>query len=140
MENNLGEEIESIIDIENNQDNECPICLNIIEENDLCITNCDHFFCLECLNQWIKINNNCPTCREEIISYKNNNETNRLIFINNNEELLNIGELENIIYNAENNMLINYKNKILLKITSTLSIIFLMSSVYSYTNCNYRIP
>ena len=125
------------------ENTECPICYNIIEDNNLCITNCDHYFCLECLNEWIKINNNCPTCRGEIISYKNNNETNRLIFINNNEELQdiysNIGELENIIHNAENNMLINYKNKILLKITSTFLIIFLMTSVYSFINCNYRI-
>ena len=39
----MDNETETIIEIENN---ECPICYNNIEENTLCITNCDHYFCL----------------------------------------------------------------------------------------------
>ena len=38
----------------------CPIC----EENkvDLCLP-CSHFFCEECINDWVKKSETCPLCR-----------------------------------------------------------------------------
>jgi rubrerythrin len=33
---------------------ECPICLDMIESNDLDITNCGHYYCKECLKSLIK--------------------------------------------------------------------------------------
>lgn len=29
-----------------------------------CIPNCGHFFCLNCISQWIGSNSNCPTCEQ----------------------------------------------------------------------------
>lgn len=41
---------------------ECPICL---DKNDKLwvTTKCNHRFHRECLNEWIRISNNCPICR-----------------------------------------------------------------------------
>ena len=45
----------------------CPICLNLINKNrqfeTLC---CQQYFCLECINQWLNIKDNCPLCRSTI--------------------------------------------------------------------------
>ena len=37
---------------------ECPVCIDMIDDNDLIITNCGHYYCKGCLDQW-KL-----TCRE----------------------------------------------------------------------------
>lgn len=42
---------------------ECRICL---ERPALSITPCNHSFCSECLNNWIKKHKTCPLCRKEI--------------------------------------------------------------------------
>jgi hypothetical protein len=39
----------------------CPICFNKINEGET--TSCGHTFCLKCINEWFKKNNNCPLCR-----------------------------------------------------------------------------
>jgi hypothetical protein len=31
---------------------ECPICVDMIDDDDLEITNCGHFYCKGCLAQW----------------------------------------------------------------------------------------
>ena len=41
---------------------ECPVCTDMIEDNALVITNCGHYYCKACLDQWKQ------TCR-------NNGET-----------------------------------------------------------------
>lgn len=47
---------------------ECPICLDKFEINDRIISlNCNHKFHKDCLKLWIKKNNTCPQCRENII-------------------------------------------------------------------------
>lgn len=48
---------------------ECIICYNNIENSQLLIkTNCDHTFCKPCLYNWQKKNNNCPLCRQYLLS------------------------------------------------------------------------
>lgn len=52
--------------------NECPICLETIEEN--ISTKCNHNFCLKCIINWIQMDNKqnilfqakCPICKSEI--------------------------------------------------------------------------
>lgn len=52
--------------------NECPICLENIENN--ISTKCNHNFCLKCIIKWIQLDNQenslfqakCPICRSEI--------------------------------------------------------------------------
>jgi len=41
----------------------CPICL--IEDIDNKIeTKCHHAFCNDCLNEWLRLDNTCPLCRQ----------------------------------------------------------------------------
>lgn len=49
----------------------CPICydvMNICDKKKMCITNCNHIFCKECLPSWLISSkcNKCPMCRTEI--------------------------------------------------------------------------
>jgi aromatic ring-opening dioxygenase LigB subunit len=61
----------------------CSICLNDFEKNDMCNTDCDHFFCRECLESWFnKKKTSCPMCRSEIKSYKYLDEYYKIILIN----------------------------------------------------------
>ena len=49
---------------------ECPICFEFLEnQNQIIKTECDHQFCLTCLNEWLRRNPNnytCPICRSNI--------------------------------------------------------------------------
>ena len=75
---------------------ECPICLNNMNIDDICITNCNHQFCKSCLNKWFdKKKTTCPICIQEIKSYTNNLENFRIIFktiniINNQQDNTNL--------------------------------------------------
>lgn len=51
-----GEEID-----EEDKDN-CPICLNEITGDDVGVTKCGHLFCYECIKQNIVKQPKCPTC------------------------------------------------------------------------------
>ena len=47
----------------------CSICLNDFEKNDMCNTDCDHFFCRECLESWFnKKKTSCPMCKIILIN------------------------------------------------------------------------
>jgi len=104
----------------------CAICLsnniNIISSY---ITNCNHYYCMSCLDNWF--NNNkytCPLCRTLITQYKNDNITNNLIFIRNNS----IENIRNISNNLNNDML--YQN---MRLKVCLSFLF----VISFFICNF---
>jgi len=43
---------------------DCPICYSIIKDKDKIITNCNHIYHKECLDEWFKISYRCPLCRE----------------------------------------------------------------------------
>ena len=42
--------------------NECPICLDTMENN-IITTTCNHTFHKECFEHWAKYKNSCPLCR-----------------------------------------------------------------------------
>jgi hypothetical protein len=46
---------------------ECSICTKNINQLNSCITACNHKYCLCCLIEHLKRNNNCPLCREKIL-------------------------------------------------------------------------
>ena len=51
-------------------DDECPLCLKIITDNEKKTLNCQHNFCLSCIDKWI--NNNmlhkmCPLCECSVL-------------------------------------------------------------------------
>jgi len=44
---------------------ECPICMENINDTNRCITPCNHKFCLICMLKHSQIKNDCPTCRHK---------------------------------------------------------------------------
>lgn len=48
-------------------DGSCPICLNdmVIGEEARVLT-CKHMFHRQCLDEWLRVNASCPTCRTSI--------------------------------------------------------------------------
>jgi len=60
----------------------CSICLAPILSDDLCITDCNHEFCKECLDKWFNENKlSCPLCRSTIEYFNYNNINNRIVCI-----------------------------------------------------------
>ena len=64
---------------------ECSICFNLIKKE--IILNCNHYFCDNCIKEWVKRSNLCPMCRTqinfnlipELIPILNNRKRNRQI-------------------------------------------------------------
>ena len=64
---------------------ECSICFNLIKKE--IILNCNHYFCDNCIKEWVKRSNLCPMCRThinfnlipELIPIVNNRRRNRQI-------------------------------------------------------------
>lgn len=105
---------------------ECPICFESIDLNNKTILNCDHIFCIECVNKII--NNNasnyhCPMCREEIKEYKNNNILIKLL------KKVNITYNINVTDDIVKKVKEKY-NKIIIK--NNLAWIFLLLSILYY--------
>mmetsp|Transcript_17415 Transcript_17415/g.29197 ORF Transcript_17415/g.29197 Transcript_17415/m.29197 type:complete len:372 (+) Transcript_17415:178-1293(+) len=51
-----------------NGDNTCPICLSDMVTGDTVrILPCKHFFHNTCVDEWLKVNATCPTCRKSIL-------------------------------------------------------------------------
>jgi hypothetical protein len=46
---------------------DCPICMNTVRMSKATKTICDHVFCKNCLNKWLRRNNNCPICRTVLV-------------------------------------------------------------------------
>ena len=70
----------SIIEIAENKN--CIICLKEnLNDEILCLTNCTHIFCKECLDQWLDIGKrSCPLCRQNIQYFKNKENNFRIIY------------------------------------------------------------
>ena len=57
---------------QNNEKIDCHICLEKLEKGEKIIRlRCSHILHEECMNDWIKYNNNCPVCRGNISIYIN---------------------------------------------------------------------
>tara|TARA_B100000683_G_scaffold275764_1_gene327556 strand:- start:2429 stop:2809 length:381 start_codon:yes stop_codon:yes gene_type:complete len=117
----------------------CPICLNEMNKEQECMTPCEHNFCYNCLNKWLRINLNCPICRKDIETFKYNNEINRLFVVNHIEEIdnlsINIEEVRSMIVNVDN---YNIKIKKLIKYNKILSgslLLSLLISIYTGIHC-----
>ena len=67
----------------NKLNNECIICLEEINKNNIIFNSCEHYnnFHRECIYDWIKINPLCPICENKIIILNNDNYN--LIYYNN---------------------------------------------------------
>ena len=120
----------------NPSDNQCPICFEDCDPTILIKTNCNHSFCENCLNDWLKQSKySCPLCREDIQSYHKNNEITRILPIIIKESVENL-RINNIPVINIINLLIykNYKYKIYIM----LSLGFNIYSVIMRNNLNYK--
>jgi len=106
---------------------ECSICLTEnISINNTCLTNCNHNFCKECLDNWLNKNKKtCPLCISVINNYKYRGDNYNIIYhtINNRND------------NNNNNNRINLNNGITVSkyvyILMNMSIFVLFSSFVS---------
>ena len=58
----------------------CSICLNELENNNKCITNCEHSYCNVCLHNWFNQGHiSCPMCRGDVKNFIHKNEVNHVI-------------------------------------------------------------
>ena len=48
---------------DDDQEEECAICLGSLGSEDVVPLNCDHKFHHACLSRWLQTNNTCPVCR-----------------------------------------------------------------------------
>jgi len=78
--------------------NSCVICFNEIDDEDKCVTNCNHTYCNDCIMSWFNRGNlTCPTCREDVDKFMNNGTVNRLIKIEDtNRNFVPMIDLQNI--------------------------------------------
>ena len=57
-------------EIENNNEEEimCSICRGNIQENEPLrkLKNCNHFFHINCIDNWLVTNSTCPICRQPV--------------------------------------------------------------------------
>jgi len=51
----------------NNEKDICPICYEDMGDFDICITKCEHKFCMTCLFKHSEKSLNCPLCREQFV-------------------------------------------------------------------------
>ena len=88
------------------EEKKCSICYeDLILENSL-ITPCNHFFCSKCFFRWIRTNNSCPMCRQDLINQE------RIYLPTYSSELIDlISKGENIKIN--NMQIINENRKLL---------------------------
>lgn len=85
--------------------NNCTICFENISFDNNCITNCNHNFCKNCLDEWFKKNKDtCPICRTKIKYYKCKDETIKLYFVNssNTNPNINIDIYNHLVYRYQN--------------------------------------
>ncbi|XP_023523456.1 putative RING-H2 finger protein ATL62 [Cucurbita pepo subsp. pepo] len=47
----------------------CSICLEKFEDGEFGrrLPNCDHFFHVDCIDQWLRLHGSCPNCRKNCI-------------------------------------------------------------------------
>lgn len=43
---------------------ECPVCMRTFSEGRM--TECEHFFCEECISYWLETAHSCPICRSSL--------------------------------------------------------------------------
>ena len=72
-----------------NNDVTCIVCYNTIETENICKTNCNHIYCMGCLNEWFDRGNvDCPMCRDPVKSYLNDNIMNKIVVLKNQTQNL----------------------------------------------------
>jgi len=65
---NKLKKIQSEMEIPSSLNKECPICMEVMTENKICLPGCHHIFHEHCLSTWLKTPHSvCPYCRADIV-------------------------------------------------------------------------
>lgn len=49
-----------------NEEVECPVCMDKLEPSDCMVTLCGHLFCRKCIVDWVGNRGSCPTCKRRL--------------------------------------------------------------------------
>ena len=55
------------------EENQCNICFDDLEETNKVVTKCGHKFCVECYTRAARNNNDCAVCRKKLCSAEPDN-------------------------------------------------------------------
>lgn len=130
--------------LNNVQFDSCIICYNSISDEEMCVTNCNHKYCLDCLNEWFDRGNiSCPFCRQDIEYFFKNNEKNNIVKITLKKDIQVINILENQQNNrtiSENDITINNRRLFYFKFCTFLNISYMLylqyKNYYLYNSYN----
>lgn len=77
---NRGINIDIINFTVSEEDRQCCICMEERQPEEVCRLNCQHTFCVGCINQHLQSNHSCPICRSSVttIIVKNNGARDRI--------------------------------------------------------------
>jgi hypothetical protein len=53
--------------IYNNPTDSCSICINEYKNSEIRLLDCNHFYHIHCIDEWLINNKNCPICRKTFI-------------------------------------------------------------------------
>jgi SNF2 family DNA or RNA helicase len=135
--------------LDDNNEETCPICIDNLSKNNIGITSCGHLFCYDCLQMCLSKNNtSCPICKGYInknkiylLKYNNNNNNNKTNTKKN--DLINkVGtKLGNLIFflkeNNEHTIIFSQWDNLLIKIGAILKQ-YNIKNVFCKGNCYQR--
>lgn len=84
----------------------CAVCLTEFEEEEKTrvLPNCLHFFHVDCIDEWLRKNANCPLCRSPITtdtsSVSIDQEPDHVLAETNSEAVINVGEDDSTTSNS----------------------------------------
>lgn len=133
INNIMSDKEKSEVFLNNIQSNSCIICFNSISDEEMCVTNCEHKYCLDCLNTWFNRGNiSCPFCRQVVKHFFRNNEKTNIIKVSVPQQSTITGDrtnIENRIIN-QNNIVIDRRKLVYFKICTLINISFVLYLQY----------
>ncbi len=150
----MGDKENSEVFLNSIQSNSCIVCFNSINEEEMCITNCEHKYCLDCLKKWFDRGNiSCPFCRQDIEHFFKNNEKNNIVKVTvkppaNNVNINVLGDTQINRNINENHVMVDRRKLVYFKLCTFLNISYLLylqyknyylynSYILLYNNCTY---
>jgi len=110
---------------------QCSICLQDIINRDTCLTNCQHRYCVSCLDLWFdRGQSSCPMCRGRIRYITYNNESHRIIFNRINNELA----PRPLVHRQGNNVIISKQLYVLMKASYVILSAFVIFPLLMYVD------
>jgi hypothetical protein len=98
--NNKDNSLPSAPPQETDNNDDCPVCLNKLGNNDFVVTKCNHKICLSCfMDNYNKSRNGhlCPMCRTKVIN------TRRNLYVSKNKTYFEATQILCKMFNRDNN-------------------------------------